>query len=150
MEGLNKMTLSFPLGKVLKALTILGLVLSTAACGDKGGSAAPVTPIIVDPSGCVSCVGVVNPVILTTFEAASGYGATSSVRLSNMQIFGQGSLVVPNASGANYNNYVGPIAMQGLLTVTTNQVDSYYGAVASSCVIPAGTYNVQKIGRANV
>lgn len=142
METLNHNFLSFPAKTFAKALALLGVTLAVTACGNGGGgSAAPVPPVY--GNGCYNCAGSIpSPVVLTTFKAQSFDGAVSLV---NVQVYAQGTAIVPNASGNNYKWYAGPIAAQGQLVVTTPQYDisPYTGQRASACALPAGTFNLQ-------
>lgn len=142
METLNYKSLSFPAKTFAKALASLGIAMVMTACGKGGGgTSAPVMPVY--GNGCYNCAGSIpSPVVLTTFKSQSLDGAVSLV---NMQVYAQGTSIVPNASGNNYKWYAGPIAAQGQLVVTTPQYDinPYTRQIASACVLPAGTFNLQ-------
>lgn len=139
MEGLNKKNLSFPARFFIQVFAALGIMTSLSACY-KGGGSNVVPPIY--GLGCQNC-GVLNsPVPLTIFEAQ---GTNGKVVLTNMQMFGQVTGIQPNASGASYKWYMGPIAMQGTMIVNEAQIDydPHTNQVASSCIVPAGVYPLQ-------
>lgn len=142
MEGLNNRTLRVPVRFLVTMFSVMGIMVSLTACY-KGGGSAPLPPIPpVYGLGCQNCGVLVAPVPLTTFQAQ---GPDGSVTLSNMQVVGQATGIQPNASGANYKWYQGPLAMQGTMTVAQAQVDydPQTGQRASGCVVPPGVYNLQ-------
>lgn len=137
MEGLNNKTLSFPAKYFARAFAALGMVLALAACNDGGGGGGTVVVPPIYGSGCTNCAGSIpTPVVLTTFQMQSG---NANITFSNMQLIGQSTRITPNASGNNYRNYEGPIAVQGQMVVARQEIDPYY----PSCVIQPGTYNLQ-------
>ncbi|WP_415063866.1 hypothetical protein [Bdellovibrio sp.] len=133
METLNNKTLSFPAKYFTRAFAALGIVLSLVACNKDGGGSGVTTAVY--GNGCSNCGAISSPVLLTTFQMQSGSG---NVVFSNMQMYGQSTGIVANASGNIYRNYQGPIAIQGQMTVTQAQQD--WG---SGCIIQPGTYTVQ-------
>nr|WP_295904741.1 hypothetical protein [uncultured Bdellovibrio sp.] len=136
MERLNYKTLSFPAKYILRAFAALGMVLALAACNNGGGGGGAVVPPIYG-SGCTNCAGSIpTPVVLTTFQMQSANG---NITFSNMQLVGQSTRITSNASGNNYRNYEGPIAMQGQMVVARQEIDPYN----PSCVIQPGTYALQ-------
>ncbi|AHZ84834.1 hypothetical protein [Bdellovibrio bacteriovorus] len=144
MEGLNNKTLSFPAKMFTRAFAALGMVLALAACG-KGGGGGTNTNVGLN---CLSqaCGNITAPVVLTTFQSQSST-SNPEIILQNMQIIVSANLIQQNASGNNYNNYQGPIAIQGQMVVTKQMldVDTITGAQLTPCVLPAGTYNLQTL-----
>ncbi|WP_374073502.1 hypothetical protein [Bdellovibrio bacteriovorus] len=137
MEGLNNKTLSFPAKYFTRAFAALGMVLALAACNDGGGGGGTVVVPPIYGSGCTNCAGSIpTPVVLTTFQMQS---ANANITFSNMQMIGQSTRIIPNASGNNYRNYEGPIAVQGQMVVAKPEIDPYN----PSCVIQPGTYTLQ-------
>lgn len=146
METLNKKNLSFPAKVFTQVFATLGLILTLAACGNKGGgnNNVPVVPPIYG-GGCQNCAASIpSPVLLTQFNTASADG---NVSLVNMQMYAQSTGVTSMVSGNNYKGYSGPVAMQGTLVVKAPQYDyvPYTTTPASACVLPAGTYTLQTI-----
>lgn len=136
MEGLNKKTLSFPAKYFARTIAALGILLALTACKDSGGGGGTVVPPIYG-NGCNNCAGSIpTPVILTTFQMQS---ANANITFSGMQMFGQSTRIIPNASGNNFRNYEGPIAVQGQMIVTRAEVDPGN----PSCVIQPGSYALQ-------
>lgn len=136
MERLNKKALSFPARVFTRVFAVLGMVLALAACGNKDGGGGTVVPPIYG-NGCTNCAGSIpTPTLLTTFASQS---ANANIVFSNMQMFGESSRIMPNASGNLYRNYVGPIAVQGQMTVAAAAVDPYNPA----CTIQPGVYSLQ-------
>jgi hypothetical protein len=129
METLNKKTLSFPLKNIARAVGALTVMFLLAACPGNGNKVAAVNVF-----GCQDCAAIVSPVILSVVSSAS---PDQTIQFMNMNLYAEGSLVVPNASGNNYNNYRGPIALQGQMIVTRESIDPYSG-----CVIFPGTYDL--------
>jgi hypothetical protein len=150
MERLNKETLSFPALRIARVIATLGMVFALVACGDKGGGGA-VAPTPVYPNGCMTCSGITNPVVLTSFSMQSSDGSSwygggqASMIFQNMQIFGQSS------NYASATSYQGPIAVQGTLVVTKPVADvDGYGRQITGCILQPGTYYVQSNGSAQM
>lgn len=146
METLKNKKLSFPAKVFTRVFAALGLLLTLAACGNKGGgnNNVAVAPPVYG-NGCQNCgVAMPSPVLLTTFNTKSLDG---NVSLMNMQMFAQSTGVNTMASGNNYKGYSGPVAMQGTLVVNATQYDyvPYTTTPATACALPAGTYTLQTV-----
>ncbi len=143
METLNKKTLSFSARLFTHAIAALALVTSVTACGNKGGGGSPNNPFTVGATGnvtvsnCTSCTATMGSqqLAIDIFNAKNVSGIAN---LQSMQLIVQPGSFVPGAS-SSYNLYSGPVAIQGLLTLTQTAVDPATG----QCVIPAGSYTIQ-------
>lgn len=151
MERLNNNSLRFPAKLFTFAFASLGLMLTLASCGNKGGNdyVAPVVPPIYG-NGCTNCQGITAPFTLATFTSQSSTGYFS---LQNMVVTGQTNGTVPSASGSMYKGYVGPVAAQGQLVVaqTITEYSPGFTQGSTACTVPAGTYTVQSqtVGQMN-
>ncbi|NUN05549.1 MAG: hypothetical protein HUU57_07290 [Bdellovibrio sp.] len=145
MERLNKNSLRFPAKLFTFAFASLGLMLTLASCGNKGGNdyVAPVVPPIYG-NGCTNCAGSFpSPVVLTTFEMQSGDG---NIKFTGMQMTAESTKISPNYSGNNYRNYSGPIAIQGTMTVASQETDYTTGCVLQPGSYAVNTYSVGQMG----
>lgn len=143
MERLNKNSLRFPAKLFTFAFATLGLMLTLASCGNKGGNdyVAPVVPPIYG-NGCTNCQGITAPFTMATFTSQ---GSTGYISLQNMVVTGQTNGTVPSASGSMYKGYVGPVATQGTLVVsqTITEYSQGFNNGSTTCTVPAGTYAIQ-------
>lgn len=134
MEGLKNKRLSFPAKNFfIRAIAALGVTMALVACNSGGGGGSGVT-VGVGINGCQNCGTITSPVVLATYQSQS---PSANLVFSNMNIIAQATGIVPNASGNNYRNYQGPIAIQGTLDIKATEYDRY-----SACVVPAGRYAV--------
>ncbi|MGZ3770573.1 MAG: hypothetical protein ACXVCP_13380 [Bdellovibrio sp.] len=139
MEILKNKKLSFPTRLYKHVVAVLGITLMLAACYNDSQNVVP--PIY--GFGCQNCMGVMpSPVPLTYFQFKSTDG---KILFTNMQMYVQAGGVQPNASGLNYKHYTGPVAVQGTMMLAEPKFDynPQTGQIASGCVVPAGTYNLQ-------
>lgn len=139
MENVKKITKGFPT-KTFKVIAMMALVMTFAACGNKGGDSVNTLNGLVT-NNCSGCAAITNPLAIGTVASAnmsSGSIPDNAVTFS-LNLFVNGNQFVPGVS-SSYNNYNGPAALQGQMVVTT---DWYYTQGSGYCRIPVGTYNVQ-------
>lgn len=140
MENVNKITKGFPTKTVTKVMAMMALVVTFAACGNKGGDSVNTVNGLVT-NNCSGCSAITSPITIGTVAAAnmsSGYIPAGAVNFS-LNLFVNGNQFVPGSS-SSYNLYNGPVALQGQMVVSS---EWYYSMSTGNCRIPVGTYNVQ-------
>ncbi|MFM6929683.1 MAG: hypothetical protein ACKOX6_14540 [Bdellovibrio sp.] len=141
MENVKKITKGFPAQTVTKVIALMALVVTFAACGNKGGGGGADTLNGLVTSNCSGCSAIANPLAIGTVASenmSSGYIPSGAVNL-NLNLYVNGSQFVPGSS-SSYNLYNGPAALQGQMVVSS---EWYYSVDTATCRIPVGTYNVQ-------
>ncbi|MGE5084780.1 MAG: hypothetical protein ACM3MG_00665 [Bacillota bacterium] len=146
MENVNKITKGFPAQTVTKVIAMMALVVTFAACGNKGGGDSVNTLNGLVTSNCSGCSSITNPLAIGTVAATNlasgdyGYqGIPANAVNFSLNLYVNGNQFVPGSS-SSYNLYSGPAALQGQMVVSS---EWYYSAGMTTCRIPVGTYNVQ-------
>jgi hypothetical protein len=149
MENVNKITKGFPT-KTFKVIAMMALVMTFAACGNKGGGDSVNTLNGLVTTNCSGCSAITNPLNIGTVVAVNqasggggyiGYsqGIPAGAVTFSLNLFVNGNQYVPGSS-SSYNLYSGPAALQGQMVVSS---EWFFSAGMTTCRIPVGTYNVQ-------
>lgn len=134
----------------LRSTLTVFAALTVVACsnGGGGGGTTVVNPINPNPynlptgygslgpitfSNCPTCMStMVAPMAIDLFESINAQG---TVKFSQMQLIVNGAGFNPGVKGS-FNLYSGPVAAQGMLTITKTFSDMQVGA----CTVAPGTY----------
>ncbi|WP_413293546.1 hypothetical protein ACLSU7_00415 [Bdellovibrio sp. HCB185ZH] len=147
MDKLNLRKVSFPT-LIMQLIAMLAISAFMAACqGNDGGGGVAAGNVWANGVGFVNAqqfgsVQSVNPMnqVSLALNVIVDNGATAYNGTYPNGYPGYGYPGYSNI-GTNLNQYSGPVAFQGTMTLTTNWYDLY----GSGCQVPPGTYTVDTV-----
>ncbi len=147
MDKLNLRKVSFPT-LIMQLVAMLAISAFMAACQGNDGGGGPVGPVYATgygfanatQFGSVQSVNPMNSVSMALNVIVDNGASAYNNGYNNGYGYGYGYPGYSNI-GTNLNQYTGPVAFQGTMTVGVNWYDLY----GSGCQVAPGTYTVDTV-----